>query len=105
MESYFVYITTANHQEAETIAQDLVAKRLVACANILPSIQSYYWWEGKVQKDSEVVLVAKTTSNKVDDMIIQVKSLHSYDCPCIIALPIEKGSPEYLNWLISETRS
>ena len=89
-------------EESEKIAQKLVDERLVACTNILPSIKSIYRWEGELEEDSESLLIAKTDTSKIDKIIERVKSIHSYDIPCILAIPIIKGSDDYLAWLDSE---
>ena len=100
----FIYITTGDQAEARKIGEALVRERLVACANILPSIQSYYWWEGEVQSSAEAVLIAKTRQALVEPLIEKVKSLHSYSCPCVVALPIEAGHAPFLRWIEEQTR-
>lgn len=97
-----VYITTSNLKESEYIAEALVDKRLVACCNIIPEIRSIYWWKGKVERDNESVIIAKTKQDKVSKIIEQVKKIHSYDTPCIVAYPMMKGSDDYINWLEGE---
>jgi len=104
MKPYFVYITTKDKAEAAKIGQALVESRLAACVNIINQIDSIYWWEGKVQQDQETSLIAKTTSEKIQALIDKVKSLHSYSCPCIVALPIEHGNPAFLKWIGQETQ-
>ncbi|MEE8445521.1 MAG: divalent-cation tolerance protein CutA, partial [Alphaproteobacteria bacterium] len=103
MSQKLIYITAASADEAATIARTLVAERLAACANVFPPVRSFYWWEGKVQDDAEVVLIAKTRAALVPRLIERVKALHSYDCPCVVALPIEAGNPEFLAWIDGET--
>lgn len=100
----FLYITASSKEEALKIGRALVEERLVACANVIDGVSSLYWWEGKVQEDSEAVLIAKTQEKLVEAVIEKVKSLHSYSCPCVIALPIESGHEPYLQWLAAETR-
>lgn len=95
----FVYITAPDMQTAETIGAYLVENHLAACANILPGMQSIYRWQGKVERGQEVVLIAKTTQNRVEEVIGAVKSLHPYECPCIVSLPVEGGFPPYLKWI------
>ena len=73
--------------------------RLAACVNILDNMQSIYRWEEKIQEDSEVVLIAKTTESLVSQLIDKVKSMHSYDCPCIVSLPVQDGYPPFLDWI------
>ena len=101
MKYRFVYITCSNQEEAAKIGKHIVQERLAACANIIPTMQSIYWWEGKVEEDQETVLVAKTSKKKFPELMEAVRELHSYDVPCIISLPIKKGNPAYLNWINS----
>ena len=100
-----VFVTAANKDEAEVIARTLVQERLVACANVMDGIRSYFQWEGDVQAEDEVVLLAKTRSALFSDIEDRVKELHSYDCPCIVAWPIEVGSADYLAWIEAETKA
>lgn len=97
-------MTAGNKAEAQKIGNALVESQLAACVNILDNMQSIYRWEGKIQQDSEVVLIAKTTDLLVSQLIEKVKSLHSYDCPCIVCLPISDGYPPFLDWIQSEVR-
>jgi periplasmic divalent cation tolerance protein len=103
MEFRSLYITVATLDEAQRIADALVTERLAACANILPGAQSIYRWQGKIVRDNEVVMIAKTRATLVDAAIARVKALHSYQVPCVVALPILAGNPEYLQWLEAET--
>ena len=95
----FINITTGSKTEAQKIGKALVESRLAACVNIIDRMQSIYRWEGKIQEDSEVILIAKTTDTLVSQLIDKVKSLHSYDCPCIVSLPVLDGYPPFLNWI------
>jgi len=99
----FIYVTTANREEALKIGRLLVQERLVACVNVLRDMTSVYWWEGKVEEGRESVLIAKTTEDRVDDVLRVVEEEHSYDCPCAVALPIAAGIPAYLQWIHDET--
>jgi periplasmic divalent cation tolerance protein len=99
-----VYMTASSAEEAGNIARALVQNRLVACANVLEGVTSYFWWDGEVQGDNEVVIIAKSRSELFVDIETCVKALHSYDCPCIVAWPIETGSADYLAWIEAETR-
>lgn len=99
MQIRFVYMTTANAEEAHAIGRELVTARLAACVNILPQMNSVYLWEGKLQQDAETVLIAKTTAERVPELIARVKSLHGYTCPCIVSLAIESGYPPFLEWV------
>ena len=94
-----IFITAPSLEEAQNIATALVEEKLVACGNIIPQIRSIYWWEGKVCKDDEVMLVSKTRRSLFTTVINRVKSLHSYEVPEIISFPISEGSPEYLSWI------
>jgi len=95
----FIYMTCADKAEARHIGRVLVESRLAACVNILDPMASLYWWDGAVQDDQETVLIAKTTMDKVPELKKQVVALHSYDCPCIVCLPIEDGHAAYLEWI------
>ena len=100
MSKYYLGITTTpNIEEARKIAQALVKKKLVACVNIIPSVESVYWWEGKVNQEQECVLLMKTHEKKTDQLVETLPKLHSYSCPELILTPIEKGHPPYLEWI------
>ncbi len=101
----WVYITAADEDEAHRIGRALVELRLAACANIIGGVNSIYWWEGEIHQDSEAILIAKTRESAVPTLVEKVRSMHSYDCPCIISLPILEGNPDYLKWIESETRA
>lgn len=99
-----IYITAPSHDEAVRLAQTLVGERLAACANVLGGITSVYWWDGKLNQDAEVALVLKTRADLVEALTARVRELHSYDCPCVVALPIDGGNPGFLAWIAAETR-
>ena len=105
MSALWVYMTAGSVDEARAIGSALVSERLAACINIIDGMRSLYWWEGAVQEDSETVLIAKTTQAELDTLIERVKALHSYDCPCIVALPMVGGHADFLAWIASETGS
>jgi periplasmic divalent cation tolerance protein len=94
-----VFVTTANHEEALQLAENLVSERLCACVNILPTIESIYRWEGKVTKDQEVLLIIKSTDERYEELQKRILELHSYTTPEIIAVKIERGANAYLEWL------
>jgi len=102
-EFVWVYITTKDHDEARDIGLSLVRQRLAACANVIPAIQSIYVWNGELVEDHEAALVVKTSSVLFDELIADVKARHSYECPCIVALPITGGNDDYLSWLRIQT--
>jgi periplasmic divalent cation tolerance protein len=89
---------------AQKIASALVTEELAACVNILPNIRSVYRWDGALCNDEEVLLIIKTTSDRLEDLQQRVKALHPYDCPECIAMEITDGLPDYLNWVIAQTR-
>ena len=95
-----VFLTAANGEEATRLAEMLVGAHLAACVQILPEMESVYRWQGKIERSSEVLLIAKTTRGKFDDLEREVRALHSYDTPEIVAVPIVAGSAPYLEWLI-----
>jgi len=94
-----VFMTAANGEEATRLAEMLVGAHLAACVQILPEMESVYRWQGKIERQSEVLLIAKTTRGKFDDLEREVRALHSYDTPEIVAVPIVTGSAPYLEWL------
>ncbi len=98
-----VYITCADKSEAERVGQALVEAKLAACVNILDGMQSMFWWQGRAEKDQETVLLAKTRTSLVGRLTEKVRAVHSYDCPCVVALPIIDGNPEFLQWIVEET--
>ncbi|MFH1046360.1 MAG: divalent-cation tolerance protein CutA [Candidatus Omnitrophota bacterium] len=104
MKFNLVYITTKDKEEAKKIGYELVKERLAACVNIIDQMNSMYWWQDEIQYDTETILIAKTKESLVEALIAKVKSLHSYSCPCIVALPILDGNKEYLTWLENETK-
>ena len=103
MSHSLVYMTFPDREAALSICRRLVEDRLVACANVLGAATSLYRWDGKLCEDAEVVAVAKTSTALVGAVTDAVKSLHPYDCPCVVALPIAGGNPAYLAWLDAET--
>ena len=99
-----VLITVPDVEAGRKIADHLVEKKLAACVNILPSVQSTYRWAGETNADDEALLMVKSKADLFEDRIIPaVQALHPYDLPEIIALPIVLGSDRYLEWIESET--
>jgi periplasmic divalent cation tolerance protein len=103
MPQQLIYITAGSDEEARTLGRTLVEERLAACANVLGAIRSFYWWEGEVQEDGEVALILKTRDSLVEKLTARVKELHSYAVPCVVALPIAAGNPDFLAWIDKET--
>jgi periplasmic divalent cation tolerance protein len=94
-----IFVTVGNSDDAAMLAKTLVEKRLAACVNLLPGVASWYWWEGKVTQDQEVLLMMKTSRDKFAALEKEVLRLHSYAVPEVIALQIVEGSKNYLNWI------
>ena len=103
MPQSLIYITTSNRKEANTIAYEIINSQLAACANILEGTTSIFFWEGKICEEKEVSLILKTREDLVERLIEKVKKMHSYDCPCVVSLPIAMGNTEFLNWIDNET--
>jgi periplasmic divalent cation tolerance protein len=100
-----VFMTAANGEEASRLAEMLVGAHLAACVQILTEIESVYRWQGKIERSSEVLLLVKTTRDKFDELEREVRALHSYDTPEIVAVPIVAGSAPYLEWLVKSAAS
>ena len=94
-----VMVTTASKQEAENIAQHLLEKRLIACANIIGPVSSLFHWSGKIEKAEEYLIFMKSRQDLFEKLAETVKALHSYEVPEILVLPIVEGSKAYLDWL------
>lgn len=99
-----IFITASGIEEAEKISQGLLGKKLVACVNIIDNIKSLFWWQGKIDHAKEALLVAKSKKTKFPGIIKLVKSLHSYQVPEIIAIPIAAGEKKYLRWINESLR-
>ncbi len=98
-EAIIVMVTCASSPEAEKLANQLLKERLVACVNIAGRIRSLFHWEGTVARESESLLLMKTTRERWDDLSRRVKELHPYEVPEVIAMPIMVGNPDYLDWV------
>ena len=99
-----VFTTVEKREDADRIASEVVRKRVAACAQILGPIRSLYWWKGKVEEAGEWLCVLKTRKDLFPALEQEIKSIHPYDVPEIIALPIVAGSEAYLQWIDTETR-
>jgi len=99
----FVYTTYPSIVEAEQAGRTLVEQRLAACVNILPGMVSYYWWEGKVDRGDEVVMIIKTRASLAREVERAVKKAHSYTTPAILVIPLKSVEKTYLGWLMAET--
>jgi periplasmic divalent cation tolerance protein len=98
-----VFITAPSGEEATRLAEMLVGAHLAACVQILPEMESVYRWQGKIERQSEILLLVKTSRAKFEDLEREVRALHSYDTPEIVAIPIISGSAPYLEWLSQAT--
>ncbi|MGE4555895.1 MAG: divalent-cation tolerance protein CutA [Desulfovibrionaceae bacterium] len=103
MSAVLIYVTCSSMEEAEQLGAELIKRRLAACTNILGSITSMFHWKGQVENDREVALLAKTRQDLVADLTAAVLELHSYETPCVVALPIIGGNPDFLKWVEAET--
>ncbi|HEX6113190.1 MAG TPA: divalent-cation tolerance protein CutA [Geminicoccaceae bacterium] len=103
MAAIFCYVTADSRAQALAIGRRIVEERLAACANVLDGMTSIYWWQDALEQASEAVLILKTRAELVERLTARIKELHSYDCPCVVALPIAAGNPAYLDWIARET--
>lgn len=97
------YITAGSRDEALAIGRALVEERLAACANVIDGVASIYWWAGAIEQGREAVLIVKTRADRIERLSARVRALHSYECPCVVAVPIVGGNPDYLEWIRAET--
>jgi periplasmic divalent cation tolerance protein len=97
-----VLVTAATIDDAARLGRALVEERLAACASIMPGLRSIYRWQDAVQDEAEVLLIIKTTAAALDQLIVRVQALHTYDTPEVLALPVVGGSSTYLAWLYAQ---
>ena len=100
-----VLVTASRREEAEKIARKLLDERVAACINIVEGVRSLFWWQGKIDEASEVLMIIKTRLDLFEKVIEYVKMLHSYTVPEIVALPIIAGNAEYLKWIDEVVKS
>src|ERR1700752_2374102 len=98
-DAIIVFMTASNGEEAARLADMLVGSHLAACVQILPEMESVYRWQGKIERAPEILLLAKTTKSKFEELEREVRALHSYETPEIIAVPVVAASAPYLEWL------
>ncbi len=98
-----VYTTYPSIVEAEKVGRQIVERRLAACVNILPGMISHYWWEGKIERAEEVVMIIKTRASLAEQVAAAVKELHSYTTPAVMVLAVEAVDPAYHKWIVEET--
>lgn len=94
-----IYVVTASADEASRLGHALLVRKLCACVNILPQIESMYWWSGKIEQNKEAVLLIKTDETMYESVEQLILSKHSYEKPAIFAIPVSRVEPAYLNWI------
>ena len=99
MTQCLVYMTASSAEEAARIGSTLGEERLAACVNVIEPMIAIYRWQGELHRDTEAVFIAKTRDELVGKLTERVKELHSYECPCVVALPITGGNPDFVNWI------
>jgi periplasmic divalent cation tolerance protein len=99
-----IYVTTQNTDQARGIARELLERKLIACANILPMMESIYRWNDAIQSEQEAVLILKTDARLESAATQAILELHSYETPCVLSLPVTHGAPDYLKWLLEQTK-
>ena len=100
---YLVYVTSGSRQEALKIAHAAVTEKLAACANVMGEMTSVFRWKAETLEDPEISLLLKTRAGRLPALRARVEALHSYDCPCIVAVPIVDGHSPFLDWIREET--
>jgi periplasmic divalent cation tolerance protein len=94
-----VFVTAPDLKTGRQISQAALKARLIACANLMPKIESHYWWRGKIEQSSEILIIMKTRAVKLPALEKLVLKLHPYDTPELVALPLKAGTKRYLDWL------
>jgi len=102
MSVVLIYVTCATQEEAKVIANALIERRLVACANIFPPHQSIYRWEDKVENSEETAMLLKTCESYFHQVKRTICAMHSYECPCIVMLPVKSGHDPFLEWVSAQ---
>ena len=102
---HMIFVTVSDIAVARKLATGILGNRLAACVNLVPGVESHYWWEGELCQEAEVLMVLKTTGEKLAALEAFVLAEHPYDTPEFVALKIEAGSARYLDWLTASVRS
>lgn len=102
VEILMVFVTVPGLKDGNRISKGILISRLAACVNIIPGVRSMYWWEGKIARANEAMLVVKTTRNQYRRLERKILELHPYEVPEIIAIPLVAGSPQYIEWIKRE---
>ena len=100
----FVYVTVPDEKTAKEIAHQCIDQKLSACANIFPPHLSCYKWKGEKREEKEVVLILKTREDLFENLCSTIKSLHTYECPCIVFIPLSKGYLPFFSWMDSQLK-
>ena len=98
-ECILVYITVPDEKAGNKIIKHLLNKKLIACGNLIPEAVSFFYWKGKTQTENESIMILKTTNSSYNRLETEIKKLHPYECPCILALPIKEGYKPFLKWI------
>lgn len=104
-EAVLVYVTAGDRQAALALGRACVEARLAACANVIDGMRSVYRWQGEIEEADEAVLILKTRRARLEALCAAIRARHDYDCPCVVALPIIGGNPDYLAWILAETEA
>ncbi len=104
MKPILVYVTTSGEEEAKTLSKILLSKKLIACSNVFPKMNSFYTWEGKSESSDESVLLLKSFESKYAEIEKTIEENHSYEVPCLITLPIASINEKYLEWMKSQVQ-
>jgi periplasmic divalent cation tolerance protein len=104
VQAYMVYVTTSSAEEAHRIGATLVAERLAACVNVVDAMHSLYWWQERIESAAESIMLLKTVEDRLQSLMERVLALHSYDTPCVVAIPLTVVNPSYMQWLYESTR-
>ena len=100
-----VLMTASNKAEASKIVRALLEEKLIACANIIEPVSSFFWWQGKIESETEALAIMKTSETLFEKLHKRVTELHSYDVPEILALPVVAGSQSYFDWIKTSLES
>jgi periplasmic divalent cation tolerance protein len=99
-----ILITAPDLETARKLSRAALESRLVACANLVPAIESHYWWQGRIESGTEVLVLLKTTDERISALQHLVLEQHPYDTAAFVVLPLEAGSPKYLAWIMDSVR-
>jgi periplasmic divalent cation tolerance protein len=104
-DAVIVFATFQTRDEAEQVGEALVEQRLAACGSVIPTVHSFYYWEGKLRREHEALLMLKTAAEKVPAISDYIRAEGSHETPEVLAVGVDSGLPAYLDWLLSEVRT